>query len=123
MTWVRSRARQGAVLALLALAIQLVLSFGHVHADGLAHATPLTVASGKVGVSFPAGPSSDRDNPAVDACAICATVAMAGTVLAATPPALVLPVAFIVAPATHPHAVDLAQPSRAAFRSRAPPRS
>ncbi|MGO4711109.1 DUF2946 family protein [Bradyrhizobium sp. 2TAF24] len=111
------------MLALLALAIQLVLSFGHFHADGLAHATPLTATSGQTAASIPAGPASNRDNPAADACAICATVAMAGTVLAATPPAPALPVAFIVAPAPRARDIDLARASGAAFRSRAPPRS
>lgn len=109
------------MLALLALAIQLVLSFGHVHADGLVHGSPQATVAQQSGASSPAGPASDRDNPAADACAICATLAMAGTALTATPPALVLPVAFVVARASLPSDAGLAQPTRTAFRSRAPP--
>ncbi len=36
MRWFRSNIRRGARLALLALGIQLALTFGHVHLDGVA---------------------------------------------------------------------------------------
>ena len=39
MGWFRSRARLGSYLALLALAFQLALSFGHVHLDHVAPAS------------------------------------------------------------------------------------
>ena len=34
MKWLRAKIRQGTSLALLALAINLVLSFGHIHLEG-----------------------------------------------------------------------------------------
>ena len=41
MGWVRRYARFGSWLALAALALQLVLSFGHIHLDGVHRAHPL----------------------------------------------------------------------------------
>ena len=38
MGWVRRHRRHGAVLALIALALQIALTFGHVHLRGVARA-------------------------------------------------------------------------------------
>jgi hypothetical protein len=124
MKWFRSNIKQGSRLALLALAIQFALSFGHFH--GVAHAAPpiQSVASltAPTTGAKPA-PASDRDSDrhANDACAICAVIAMANATLFATPPMLRLPeaVEFLYRTAdaefVHLNAV------RVAFQPRAPP--
>src|ERR1700722_301732 len=104
MKWFRSNVQHGSRLALLALAVQLVLSFGHFH--GLAAQAAQTIQSAAAptdlsqGLAAPdaaaasdqrqAPASHDSDQP-YDGCAICAVMAMAGTVLFATPPPLLLP--------------------------------
>jgi hypothetical protein len=117
MQWVRSNIRLGARLALFALVVQLVLSFGHFHAIA-AQATPSTQSSQQL----PA-PGHDQDQHPDDFCAICAVVALASTAVAATPPALPIPQAFdLVHPSIDATFVNL-RSARAAFRSRAPPLS
>jgi hypothetical protein len=119
MTWVRSNIRRGSHIALFALAIQFVLSFGHFHAIPTAAAAPSIQASSQ---QLPArGHDSDRHPD--DFCAICAVMALASTAVAAAPPALPIPQALEF---EHPP-IDATfvppRPARAAFRSRAPPLS
>jgi hypothetical protein len=117
MNWFRSNIKHGSRLALLALAIQLALSFGHFH--GLtAQAAP---ALQQTSQQAPANHDSDRQ-PA-DACAICAVMALANASLFATPPVMLLPqaVAFLYL-VTDAEFVHLDQ-SRVVFQPRAPPAS
>jgi hypothetical protein len=67
MKWFRDNLRHGAKLALFALAVQIVLSLGHIHLDDL------------------------QQHRAGVPCDICAVMAMAGTALFAAPPILLLP--------------------------------
>jgi hypothetical protein len=118
MNWVRSKARKLSLLALFALAVQLGMSFGHVHASTFGP------VSAKATLSHPSSPGTDgdRDN-GNDGCAVCATIAMANALVDSAPPALPLPVlvrpsSFLIAAA-----LDSPQPQRLSFQSRAPPRS
>jgi len=97
MKWFRDNVRGGAKLALFALAVQLVLSFGHVHLDK-ANAAPVIASA--VTAQAPSTPSPDpQKHRAADPCAICAVMAMAGTALFSAPPILQLPqaAAFVYA--------------------------
>jgi hypothetical protein len=117
MQWIRSNIRLGARTALLALVIQLALSFGHFHA--IAAPAALSIQATQ---QLPA-PAPDSDQHPDDFCAICAVIALASTAMAAAPPALPIPQAFEL---THPPIdatfVDV-RAARAAFQSRAPPLS
>jgi len=123
MKWFRSNIKHGSRLALVALAVQLVLSFGHFHGVA-AQAAPAvqSVAINVAGQQLPAS-NHDSDQQPGDTCAICAVVALANTVLFATPPLLLLPEAvdFLYrttdAEFVHLNAV------RVAFQPRAPPAS
>jgi hypothetical protein len=122
MKWFRSNIKQGSRLALFALAIQLVLSFGHFH--GVAHAAPAipSVATLQAPASQPAPASNqDSDRHGNDGCAICAVIAMANTALFATPPLLRLPEAaeflYLTTDAEFVHLNAV----RVAFQPRAPP--
>jgi hypothetical protein len=92
MRGVRSNARFGSWLALFALALQLALSFGHVHLNAhFSRAAPWFAAS----LKMPA-PGSIPEKPAkhtkfTDFCAICAVVHMASASLVATTPSDLLP--------------------------------
>jgi hypothetical protein len=99
MKWFRANIRHGAKLALFALAVQLILSFGHVH-GGTVHAAPLdatiALSAGDV-AKTPAAPDNDHHHHrAADPCAICAVMAMAGTAVFAVPPVLLLPQAAVL---------------------------
>jgi hypothetical protein len=118
MRWFRSNIKHGSRIALFALAIQFVLSFGHFHGVA-AQAEP-----GAAGQSVQSQqPASDRDSDqhSDDACAICAVMAMANTVSFAAPPVLPKPQAvafsYFAADAGIVHVNSVA----VAFQPRAPP--
>jgi hypothetical protein len=115
MGWVRNRRRFGGWLALFALALQLALSFGHIHPEDFAAANPAGVAAAHSG-SVPSAPVGDHDD-----CPICAAIHLAGTLLLPAPPAIPLAVipAFtrIDAPAPSEPAPAPAQ----FFQARGPP--
>lgn len=93
MRWVRANTRFGARLALLALALQLLLSFGHIHPEDFAFSSPSKVAMLSA-TALDGGPSSDRDERAGhDYCAICATISLASTLLLPEPVSLPILVA------------------------------
>lgn len=133
MKWFRRHLKHGSRLALFALAIQFALSFGHFHAlAGPAIATALTQADLDHANSLATPetsrqaektqqPSSPDTDHAADACAICAIISLANTILFATPPLLQLPQAvellYLTVDAEFAHLNSL----HAAFQSRAPP--
>jgi hypothetical protein len=90
MNWVRTHRRIGGTLALFALALQLVLSFGHVHTRDFAGIPGPAVAQAQV--TAPHGPDGDAADRAHDAyCAVCATVTLSGTLVLPALPALLPP--------------------------------
>jgi len=120
MHWFRTRLRLSSSFALFALAIQLVLTFGHVHLDGMrGHSSTSIVASGG---TAPVPASKDTSDRADDYCALCALVHLAGTLLPANAVALPLPVVFAQ---WHPSSLALRFASPALppspFAARAPP--
>lgn len=129
MTWVRSNIKGGARLALFALAVQVALSFGHFHWPAATEAAPVVqsnltqtdAAGNQVKQQAPA--NHDPDRQPGDTCAICAVMAMASTVLFATPPLLLLlqAVEFLYL-TTDAEFVHL-KSAGAAFQPRAPPAS
>ena len=150
MKWFRSNIKHGSRLALLALAIQFVLSFGHFHGlaaqaapaiqsslvqpslvqSSLVQSSPAPFEASRASglaatemASQPAPrqkPGSDRDTDS-DGCAICAVMAMANAVLFATPPLLELPQAVeLLYPTTDAEFIHL-NSVRVAFQPRAPP--
>ena len=133
MKWFRSNIKHGARLALFALVVQFALSFGHSH--WFAQAAPilksqLAQAGGNTGAKpdrnallqqVPGNPDNDQQGD--DNCAICAVVSMAGTVVFATPPLLLLPQAveflYLTTDAEFIHLNSAGH----AFQPRAPPAS
>jgi hypothetical protein len=96
MRWFRSNIRAGSRIALFALAVQLVLSFGHVHLlKSTASGLPLIGTSQSQPLAppdAPAVPSKQKPSGlAHDFCAICSLIHLAGTLMPAGSPALLLP--------------------------------
>ena len=137
MKWFRSNIKHGSRLALLALAIQFVLSFGHFHTVAAQAApaiqsgiqlvavspAPDTAGQSAQGLAQGQTPASDHDSDrqSNDGCAICAVIAMANAMLFATPPLLELPQAvellYLTTDAEFIHLNSV----RIAFQPRAPP--
>jgi hypothetical protein len=145
MKWFRSNIRFGSRLALLALAIQFLLSFGHFHGDsasaasasmdatraGLHHGVGVAVAqlgpserASQAKIPGPVRLKTSGHVPAgqpCDDCAICAVMALANAMVDTAPPVLLSPHAtafsYLVAVA------GFAEPNsaRIAFQPRAPP--
>ena len=116
MRWFRSNMQFGARLALIALTLQLVLTFGHVHTQAPSTGLALlseAVAPGGSGSHDPAdkGGLADRD------CPTCALIQLVGTSTPALAPTLPLP-AFNGFITLRPHA-ELASVIAPHFRSRA----
>lgn len=116
MKWVRANIRTGARLALFALTVQFALSFGHFHAI----AAPTASSIQSVQQQLPA-PAPDTGQHPDDLCAICVVTALAGTGLAAAPPALPLLQAVDLPRQAMDTVVFHVHAPRAAFQSRAPP--
>jgi hypothetical protein len=135
MKWFRSHIKHGSRLALLALALQFAVSFGHFHETAQA-ATAIQSASAQLGASVTVVASEAAGNTAQqpashpepdqhpsDACAICTVIALASTALFATSPILQLPrAADLSYLTTDAGFVDL-NSGRPAFQPRAPPAS
>jgi hypothetical protein len=137
MKWFRSNIKSGARLALFALFVQFALSYGHFHAlaapspsatqSALTHSK--VVSSGEFAVQSeqarpkqaPAKQDHDQNGP--DGCAICAVMAMAGTVLSASPPILRLPEAVEFLYRTTDAEFIHLKSAGTAFQPRAPPAS
>ena len=145
MKWFRSNVRRGSRLALFALAIQVLLSFGHFHGSS-AQGAPALMDANQPGVhdtvtcaathldawagasredAFRAlGPKTsdhESDGRPTDDCAICAVMALANALAVATPSYLPGP-----QPASSLYLMTDAEfialnSARAVFQSRAPP--
>ena len=122
MGWFRDNIRQGSWMALIALAINFALAFGHVHAIGGPGS-----GSSQVALAAPSTPDDgDRkgNHPAdgVDyLCPICIATAAMGNALATTPPALPVTFAEVSIDRGIEHEYAIPQPQCAAFQSRGPP--
>jgi hypothetical protein len=118
MQWFRANLQVGSRLALFALALQIVLSFGHVHLGDLRHSTGGFSVAGK---SVPTDPPRQPINDADEYCAICATIHLAATSLLPQAPQLSLPFAVQLVEHANVNPGTFLSPRRAAFQSRAPP--
>lgn len=146
MKWFRSNIKYGSRLALFALAIQFVLSFGHHHGAAALEAPAISVqANASVPASDPAAirpaatvdpqhaalTSSAKTSPAGptghdqdrDRCAVCAIMALAGTMLFTGPPVLLLPDACYFLHLVIEAEFNYLESRPIAFQPRAPPSS
>jgi hypothetical protein len=120
MCWVRANRRIGAWAALFAFAVQLTLSFGHIHLHGISRASPATVVTAApLDRGAPAGSGSHSD--ANDFCAICATVGMVASSVLPDTARLALPVAHSYVWPREFSAAPRSRRAHASFQARAPP--
>ena len=137
MKWFRKHIKSGSRLALFALAIQFVLSFGHFHFDPARASPTVQIGLSDVDLSFVEGfaaetggaavkqqPSGhDTDHHPAENCAVCAILTLAGNLTLSSPPVLWLPEAiellYLVTDAELAHLNS----GRLPFQPRAPPAS
>src|SRR5262249_54650457 len=118
MRWFRRQIGLGARLALFALAVQLALSFAHVHVidSGRAQAAVAMLAGGPGNA-----PTPKSDGPADPGCAVCGLIQLAATATPSAPPVLPLLVAHGDARLEPGDHFLLAASPQLPFRARAPP--
>jgi len=122
MRWFRANKTFCSRLALLALAVQFVVAFGHIHHEdiyGSAH--PAAAIAAAVADGSQPLPANHPAKHSDDYCAICAAVSLLGNSFAAAAPSLPLPSASYAVEQFDRVAAIFIAPRRAPFQSRAPP--
>ena len=126
MNWFRSNIQSGTLLALLALTLQMAVSFGHMHRHDLGLPLPPLIKAGQTQTlaetAAPADPDDQDHHSAPDYyCPICASIALIGTGAPALGPVLVVPTS-IVRVSLSEKPVYLPHPQLAlSFQARGPP--
>jgi hypothetical protein len=123
MRWFRDTIRQSTWLALIALAIDLALSFGHFHAIDN-KASGLGIAAMAASITSPDDSRNKRhpnDGHADYLCPICMVATAMANALASAPPALPLEPDNVTVDRKIEDVLALVEPSRAAFQPRGPP--
>jgi hypothetical protein len=123
MGWLRARLKQVSCIALFAMALQVVLSFGHIHVDQILGASdqssaPAANAGTKLAL---AGTADELPAGAGDECAVCALIALANSLILPVPAMLPLPVHFAATHQAPALVFHISQSTVAPFQARAPP--
>jgi Protein of unknown function (DUF2946) len=122
MRWVRrTKRRWSSWLALAAMAVQLVLSFGHIHLEQLASRSVIASMTASETSSNQQNPARHPANKADDFCALCATIHLASSSFLPDSPLLPVPFASRTIEQFGHFTFVFISPQRAAFQSRAPP--
>jgi hypothetical protein len=110
----------GSRLALFALAIQLVLTFGHVHGIS-AGAAESALSSLTHQAQNSADPCKDTSGTSDSNCPICALIQLASTSTVSAPPALPVPVKFVFLHLQAREQLEWAASPYVPFQARGPP--
>jgi hypothetical protein len=123
MRWFRDTVRQSTWLALIALAINLGLSFGHFHAiDGKGSGHGIAAMAASITSPYDGrNKGHPNDSHADYLCPICMAATAMASALASTPPALPSEFNNITIDRRTEDVLALIEPSRAAFQPRGPP--
>jgi hypothetical protein len=125
MKWIRRNTRSGTWLALMALALHMVMTFGHIHAEQFSPASQaaasIVTADGHADDDADAAAERYHTLRAHHHCAICASIGLLGTSTLPAGQALALPRAILGV--REPNSSDPAPPHerRSSFKARAPP--
>ena len=118
MGWFRNKVQIGRCLAFLALALQLVLSFGHVHLTGFPQQQErsASLAADDDG-AIPNSPPAGHD----PFCAVCALIQLVGSSVCPVAPIAELPWQFASGPVDETVPALLPAALLLSFEARAPP--
>jgi len=103
------------------MALQLVLSFGHIHLENLGTGSVVAGIAASKAASSPQNPAHHPANEADDYCAICANIHLASSSFVPAPPLLPAPFASRTIEHFSSFTFTFVSPQRTAFQSRAPP--
>jgi hypothetical protein len=117
MRWYRTHRGFLAALMLFALALQTVLSFGHIHPRDF---MGVAAAGAQVSAERTSDPNG-ADRSADGYCLVCATMSLAGTLLLPTLTELPVPADSIAKSNWHLCVTACPHTDHASFRARAPP--
>src|SRR5450631_636267 len=123
MRWFRSNLHLGSRLALLALALQVILSFGHAHLYSPASASTASATAIGSGAVLPSGgaPSHNPDGAPDADCAICALIQLVANSAPSVAPDLPLPASFGSIQLQASAELISASSPHSLFQARAPP--
>jgi hypothetical protein len=129
MRWFRANRLFGGCLALFALAIQLVISFAHIHPQTLSPRPELALAAKASGATVLAdgessfGGRTDNHGGGLphDSCAICASINLISSALTAQGPVLSIPANFDSVQLQSISDFEFQQSRHSLFQTRAPP--
>jgi hypothetical protein len=123
MHGIRTNRRIFAHVALFALALQFILSFGHFHHEQFASAAAAAIAAGapQASASDDTAPDPDGRADAHDLCAICATISLAASTVLPEHATLPAPAASGLALGFEPLTSRLTSQTPRFFQARAPP--
>jgi hypothetical protein len=129
MRWYRDRRSFGGLLALFALGLQLVVSFAHIHPEGIRPSSDFSLSGvaslARLSAEAPYAPAAPSDQgsgglPHHD-CAICISIGLLGSALNAQTPVLAVPAVLRFGPAPLVGEFQLSLVRYLSFRTRAPP--
>jgi hypothetical protein len=124
MRWLRYDRRIGSWLALVALAVQLGLSFGHVHVEAVQRTDSAAVAlSAEAHAAKSAFSQQQPGEEGDDYCAICASIYLTSNSFVPVAPQLPVPSVSHLIERFDRGAPVFVAPRRLAFQSRAPPQA
>jgi|SRR6516165_6757321 len=117
MRWLRVRLRSSSFVALFALALQLALSFGHVHLGELSGRASAQID--RLGTAAP--PSGDTPEHSDGYCALCAIIHLTGAWVPAAMPSLPEPAAYVRSQPRTTVLLEAPTQTPSVFAARAPP--
>jgi hypothetical protein len=120
MRWYRSNRKFAGSLALFALALQIMLAFGHIHPRDFAGLPGIATAKAQTAPSNSGG-GNGTGHSTDDYCLVCATTNLVGTLLLPDLVVLEVPVCTIDASYPHVYTAICRNFNHALFRARAPP--
>jgi hypothetical protein len=121
MNWFRAKVRQVTSFALLALAINLALAFGHIHLEGFRGGETNAGVLLSAFSHAKSGQSDQHKGHPDDLCPICMARAALGAGLAAAAPVLSFDLAYVTLEPAFSADLAIPQRPRANFQSRGPP--
>jgi hypothetical protein len=125
MRWIRQHIRSATWLALTALAVHLVVTFGHMHAEWFSppSAGATAIAAAELDKAKGAGrPTQPYRAPGVDNfCAVCASISLLGTLVLPAAQKLAPPRVIVRINEVNPADTNTARELRSSSPARAPP--
>jgi hypothetical protein len=126
MRWFRSHVRAGSRLALFALAVQLFVTFGHVHLEGLLSGSTSSAGAVRHAAASLHNPSNrSQQTPGMpdDDCPICSLIQLASAAAPSVAPPLPTPMMLGGLKLDAADDIERAASHRLAFLARGPPSS